>query len=337
MMRRWLKYMILAYTSTVVCASCERRPLTDQSYNVWIDLEIEDEITNYELESLPETMVVSFYDPESGQRVNSNNYYIGSEGGYVNIPPGNYDIVVYNAARETTVLDSEYGAHDELMAYTDEVSDFEMSQMSDFLKARAALHATKAEEDGRLPEELDYPIVQTPDHLFVGRFENHTVPVQTDESQVHVIPMRAETVVKTYTVDVRVLQGAEYISSVDALLSGMVYSNYISHNDLSDKPVTIKFSLAVSDDKTFLTGSFETFGKMPSTISRLYLDLLVTDISGEQHIYSKDVTEQFNEGNTSQEIIVNESISVDEPEDGGGGGFSPDVDDWEEENDDLII
>ena len=275
MMRRWLKYMILAYTATVVCASCERRPLTDQSYNVWIDLEIEDEITNYELESLPETMVVSFYDPESGQRVNSNNYYIGSDGGYVNIPPGNYDIVVYNAARETTNIDAEYGAHDELMAYTDEISDFEMNQMADFLKARATLHATKAEEDGTLPDELDYPIVQTPDHLFVGRCESHAVPVQTDESQVHVIPMRAETVVKTYTVDVRVLQGAEYISSVDALLSGMVYSNYISHNVLSDKPVTIKFSLAVSDDKTFLTGSFETFGKMPATISRLYLDLPV--------------------------------------------------------------
>ena len=28
--------------------SCERRPLADQSYNVYLDLEIEDEITNYE-------------------------------------------------------------------------------------------------------------------------------------------------------------------------------------------------------------------------------------------------------------------------------------------------
>ena len=55
---------VLAVLLLSAVLSCERRPLVDQISNVYLDLEIEDEITNYELESLPSLMKVNFYDPE---------------------------------------------------------------------------------------------------------------------------------------------------------------------------------------------------------------------------------------------------------------------------------
>ena len=59
-------YLILAVLLLSAVLSCERRPLVDQISNVYLDLEIEDEITNYELESLPSLMKVNFYDPDTG-------------------------------------------------------------------------------------------------------------------------------------------------------------------------------------------------------------------------------------------------------------------------------
>ena len=74
--------------------SCERRPLSDQSYNVYLELEIEDEITNYELESLPEVMKVNFYDPQTEALMYED--FVGPQGGDLSVPPGTYHMVVYN-------------------------------------------------------------------------------------------------------------------------------------------------------------------------------------------------------------------------------------------------
>ena len=304
--------------------SCERRPLSDQIYNVYLDLEIEDEITNYELESLPEVMKVNFYDPQTEALMYED--FVGPQGGDLSVPPGTYHMVVYNFGTESTVIGRE-SQHSQVVAYTNEISDFMKGQLSAFLAARSSLHATK--NDGVEEEK----VVNQPDHMFVAREREIEVPVQvSSDDGPYVITSTASTVVETYTVDVRDVTGTQYISSVSAIMSGMVQSHFLGHNIKSDIPVSIYMELETEGNA--LTGSFNTFGKKPGVESRLILDLLVTDTGGDEHIYSFDVTDQFKD-NTGQHIKVIDNIVIEEPE--GGGGLAPDVDDWDDVNTDIII
>ena len=66
-MRRRINWSIAAGIVAVLLVSCERRPLSDQVYNVYLDLEIEDDIVNYPLDEhdewLPERMYEAAFLP----------------------------------------------------------------------------------------------------------------------------------------------------------------------------------------------------------------------------------------------------------------------------------
>ena len=306
--------------------SCERRPLADQSYNVYLDLEIEDEITNYELESLPEVRKVNFYDPQTEALMYED--FVGPQGGDLSVPPGTYHMVVYNFGTESTVIGRE-SQHSQVVAYTNEISDFIKGQMQTFLAKRASLHATK--NDGVEDEK----IVNQPDHLLVSIEQNVEVPVQAEGDRQHVIHTTAETVVETYKITVRDIKGGQYIRSVSALISGMVRSHYIGADVDSDMPATIYFDMYTDDTRTVLNGTFNTFGKHPGVESVLTLDLLVVDTGGGEHIFSYDITDQFKD-NEDHVLEVIGDFEVREPAE-GGGGLAPDVDDWDDVNTDIII
>ena len=318
-------YLILAVLSLSAVLSCERRPLVDQISNVYLDLEIEDEITNYELESLPSLMKVNFYDPDTGELLFED--FVGPHGGDIWVAPGTYHMVVYNFGTESTIIGRE-SQHSRAVAYTNEIPDYLKGQLRTFLAARASMHVSK---NGDSPDEN---IVNTPDHLFVANGYGVDIPVQVaGESGQHVISARAETVVETYNITVREIRGGQYISSVSALISGMVRAHYIGAGEDSDTPATIYFDMHMDDTRTVLSGSFNTFGKHPGVESVLTLDLLVKDTGGGEHIFTFDLTDQF-EDNEDQTLEVIGDFEVTKP---SGGGLDPGVGDWEDEDIDIII
>lgn len=333
-MRRRMNWSIAAGIVAVLMVSCERRPLSDQVYNVYLDLKIEDDIVNYPLDEhdewLPERMKVNFYDPQTGTLEHED--YVKPQGGYLNVPPGNWHMIVYSFdydVQESTPVRNE-GSHADMEAYTNEISDFQKGQLSQFLAMRAEMYATK---NGEMPQEK---IKNQPEHLFVAREMNVEIPVQVDSDDGPFrISTTAGTVVETYTIEVHDVIGAQYISSVSAIISGMVESHFLGRNEKSDVPVSLFMDLDVNG--TSLSGKFNTFGKFPGAESELIiLDLLVTDTGGGEHLYHKDVTDQFRD-NDSQHIQITDRIEVEEPENSGGGGLAPDVDDWDDGGEGNII
>ena len=307
-------------------ASCERRPLMEQSNNVYLDLELDTDIVNYEVTGLPDVMKVNFYHPDTEELLYED--FVGPQGGDLSVPPGTYHMVVYNFGTESTVIGRE-SQHSQVVAYTNEISDFIKGQMQTFLAKRASLHATK--NDGVEDEK----IVNQPDHLLVSTEQNVEVPVQAEGDRQHVIHTTAETVVETYKITVRDIKGGQYIRSVSALISGMVRSHYIGADVDSDMPATIYFDMYTDDTRTVLNGTFNTFGKHPGVESVITLDLLVVDTGGGEHIFSYDITDQF-KGNEDHILEVVGDFEVREPAE-GGGGLAPDVDDWDDVNTDIII
>ena len=89
----------------------------------------------------------------------------------------------------------------------------------------------------------------------------------------------------------------------------------------------------MDDTRTVLSGSFNTFGKHPGVESVLTLDLLVKDTGGGEHIFTFDLTDQF-EDNEDQTLEVIGDFEVTKP---SGGGLDPGVGDWEDEDIDIII
>ena len=86
-------------------ASCERRPLMEQSNNVYLDLELDTDIVNYEVTGLPDVMKVNFYHPDTEELLYED--FTEADGGPLGVPPGTYDIVVYNFGTESTIIRGE--------------------------------------------------------------------------------------------------------------------------------------------------------------------------------------------------------------------------------------
>lgn len=315
----------------LLAGSCQRRPFSQRTTGVDLRLRIETEIVNNADVEMPENMRVDMFDVETGDLKYTD--YVGPEGGYIYPEPGMYDMVVYNIGTEATQIRNER-CFDEVEAYTDDVSAFIKSQLAKFLEMRAkerSQSAVEAEEER---------VVWQPDHLFVGRKLGVAVPMFLEEEgrREIVIELEAESVVETWVVEVRPVEGTQWIDGVVSLMSGQAESTLIASGEDTENQVSVYFEMEVmdNDDGTkSLKGTFNTFGKLPHARSDLSFDLNVTDTGGNDHHFRFDVTDRF-EDNEERYILIEQKIVIEEPK-AGAGGFDPKVEDWEDVNTDIKL
>ena len=77
-----------------------------------------------------------------------------------------------------------------------------------------------------------------------------------------------------------------------------------------------------------LKGKMNTFGVHPDNLTGATLDLNIQDTGGTDFTYHFDVSDQF-QNNDLRYILIEEPIVVEEPK-VVGGGFKPEVDQWED-------
>lgn len=334
---RKIVYIVLLF---VLLTSCELRPLDQLNKNLFLRLNLELRVDNVNTLSQPEIMKVIFYDPNTNKRYTED--YIPPEGGPISIPPGNYDIIVYNFDTESTMIRNDNNRL-RIEAYTNESSARVRNNTINSIK-RSIAQKTKAPTDEENVEPVDSAwlkaieklenskIVYEPDHLFVAR-DNITVYERTGEQ---VIETYAETVVETYFLSIRVVN-IKYIATATALLTGQIGSNFISlpkEDGKSDDDVTLLFQMTAgtdSLDNDVVLATFNTFGKLPGKESRLWLTIILTSQTGESVVWHRDITDEFLD-NPEKQIIIEEPIIVPIPETGTGGGFQPGVGEWDEEH-----
>ena len=332
------KSLILSFLLCLLaCVGCVRRPFVENRTEINLSLKIQMSVEHEMNIPEPELVRVCLCDPETGKIEYED--YLGPHGGYIYPKPGIYDIMVYNINTESTIVKNENNLFT-AEATTGEISKFLKSQLKRFLTARQVAKrkaelkdTTGTDSDTKVPLEK---IVNEPDHVFVGKKDNIEIPtLQAGESRDLVIQMDATSIVEVWKVRMTDVKGTEYISQVSALMTGMVESKMMYSGKISDNAVTIYFEMKVGEDKKSLEATFRTFGKNPLFENLLELDLNVTDTGGEEHYHHFDVTDQFDE-NKDHLIIVDEPVEIEKPQT-GGGGFAPEVDDWEDVNTDIII
>lgn len=344
-MRKTGNIFLFLVVALILVGACQRRPFAVSQSKVTLDLEVNTNIINHVQAELPENMRVDLYDPETAQLVYTD--YVGPQGGYIHPAAGIYDMIVYSIGSETVLIHNEHDYH-EIEAYTNEVSAFIKSQLSQFLakrsmaaKERAAKELSVSVGGGtKEPVQTEEPIVNQPDHMFVGWYHNLEVPVVYEDDPVQEIYVEVDlhTIVQTWQVEVQTVEGSQWITDMVSLMSGQRGSVHIGPNIASEKVVSVFFDMKVEDREDggkCLKGKFNTFGKHPDYTSGLSFDLNIKDSGGGDHLFHFDVTDQFTD-NEDRYILIKEKIVIEEPK-VEGGGFQPVVDEWEDVITDIIL
>ena len=315
-----VRYILLVAVAALLAVACQRRPIEEEYLRIYLDLDIEREVVNYEVgENEPGLMRVAFFDAVSGEYLSHD--FVSQDGGYIFAPYGDVDMVVYNIeAGETHVRN--YYVWADIEAYTDEISEQQRSRFTRYLQSRV---------DTR-PSYDDIRVI--PGHLFVARERNLHIPRHISQD-VYIIHATAKTVVESWTVEVNGITGMEWVGSVSMMISGQAGTHFVAVDEDSTIPIALYFDVVSAQRRSMtMTSRFETFGRERTSGDKALLSILFTDIQGHSYMYNFDVSAQM-ENNPAQHIVINGDINIPKPE--IGGGFKPEVDDWKEYEYDIEI
>ena len=348
-MNKTASRILLAITLAAALCSCHRRPLEDMQEKVKIRVAVNvkavaNVTTNIYNEKIPvpslptDMMRVMVYDTNTKNLltqafISSKSYdEDGNQvlSGDLSISFGTYDFLVYNFDTPTTLVTSENNENS-ILAYTQEISSAMRTRL---------LGNTKADTD-------EYGnILNEPDHLVVAR--EHDLVVSPHDTVV-VIKTTATTIIDTYYLQIHV-EGMQFASSATAVISGLSPSNRFGLNLRTDDPTASEaFDLYKSTDdnlpgenKDVLCAVFNTFGKIPDVTSNLYVTFNVIDTAGNLVTYTTSLDTVFKTEDAIERhwLLINDTFVIPDPgvkPNPGNGGFQPQVDDWEEEEGNMIL
>ena len=309
--------------TVLLSGACQRRPFAENRSRVVIVLNINTDIINHTQEELPENMRVDLYNPETSELVFTD--YVGPTGGVIHPAPGVYDMIIYSIGTESTQVQNESN-YKTIEAFTSEVSGYLRSQMAEFLTKDSDSYA------GDLA-------VNQPDHIFVGWYDGLDIPVTYEDEPVIVVTVdvEAHTLVETWQVEICNVEGTENVSEVTALVSGQEGSVHIGPNTSTDRIVSVFFDMKVEtgdNGRKVIKGKYNSFGQHPDRKHETIIDISVKNRGGGQQIFHFDVTDQMKD-NPKQYILIQDPIKIEET--GGGGGFQPVVDEWDDIHTDIIL
>lgn len=329
-----MKQLMMILMCALCALSCRRVPLYDAESGVYIKInvythaliDLPDDITK-ELPQkyidkidgrLPEKMQVNFYDIENHNLV--TKAFMGPEGGYVDIAPGVYDILIFSIDNDYTRVD-KMQSRGSIYAFTSQ-------------SGSRYLPMSKGENGESQPMEC--AIIHEPDHLYVARKESVIIPEHSVVDETVEIYANAATIIDTYILRAINIKNIQNIKNVEVAFSGQARCKYLWDGRYNQDEAFITVDCYVDIEGGELVTIFNTFGKQPNSYNYVLLSINQTSTyPGLEFVF--DVTDQFdNPDNTNHVIIVSDEIDV--PDSGsGGGGLDPEVSDWDEEHKNVDI
>ncbi len=329
-----MKKVLLAILFTLTIISCRRIPLYDAESGVYIKIKIDTQ-ANLDLQEdivknlpqkyldkiygrLPEKMQVNFYDVETHDLVYKE--FIGPEGGYVDISPGVYDIIIFS-------IDNDYTRVDKM-------------------ESRGSIYALTGQNGSRLLtltkgdamlEPMEFPVIKEPDHLYVAKKESVIIPEHSVVDETIEIYFSASTIIDTYIFKATNVKNIQNVKSVEVCFSGQASCKHLWDRRFNQNDALISVDCYADVKNNELITVFNTFGKLPNNYNFVFLSINNPGNNAEGREFVFDVTDQFdNPDNTAHLIIVSDEIDVPAPG-SGYGGFEPDITDWDEEHRDIDI
>lgn len=312
-------FRIVSGSSTLfalaVFTGCRFRPLEDPEYNTRLNVRVNtDAISNVTCdiynpklkiqEIAPVAMHVLFYDVKSNavaaesfiSEVSADTDGTRVLSGNLQLSPGHYRMLVYDFGTDAVKV-QDYSSWNTAEAVTDPVPSSVKN-----------VFGVKADGSGAVD------IREQPEHLVVARNSDEHVPYHEG---VYTIETEAETVVESYYLQIKV-DGLEYVSSAQAVLTGMVGSNLISSGRwVSEPPVAVWFRLEKSDDGgvPVICTVFNTFGRIDSSGNSLEVTFDIKTKTGDSVRRTFDISDLFLSENSMKHhwLLLDETIKIDPP------------------------
>lgn len=268
----------------------------------------------YAPDANPAGMCLFFY-PKDGQGSVSRFDLSGSEGGQIEVETGAYRVLCYNNDTEG-VLFSGMDNFDTHAGYTREGSIFEPIYGTGISSARV--------------DDSDERVAICPDMMWGCT----AADVEIGETGVQIITLHPEELVCTYTYEIRNVKNLKYATQMCASLSGMAPSLAFTTGGMGTDRVTLPFE-AKSDGESTITGRFHTFGNNGADAAVHELLLYVWMMDGAKYYYRFDVTRQVDEAEDRRHVhLIIDQVEFPQPIT-NGSGFSPSIDEWISEEEDI--
>ena len=340
-MKRFLAYVTMAAVLLIFSAGCRRIPLYDRSTRVDIiidqDRELDHDIVmsvEKPLEKIytdkiegvvPAHYEVLVYDTVTDELVSSN--IVGEKGGSLSIFPGTYHLVIYSFGTEST-QQKDLHNRNTANAFTTDITVSKGEVIKSKINEPASEPVSKGYEDD--------PVINEPDHLYTSNEMDVTIDAFTGGEQAVTIHTTVSTILDVYSLEVLNIKGAENIEKVEAFVTGQILSNYFGRPERDSSPATVYVDMSVDVENSRLYTVFNTFGKLPGEQNQIFLDITVT--GGGQYRYIYDVTDQFDDPDNEDHQLIIDGEIIDIPKaEHGGGGFRPEIDEWEREDIDVPL
>lgn len=264
----------------------------------------------------PKSMSLYLFPQDGGKALRYE--FAGHKGGKIRVPAGHYDALCLNSDTEGIYYRN-----------ADKRTTFEVTTRTTTLLSRLSSLGVPSQNAPRAEGTKNERVALEPDRVWSDHTENIQLKKATDGQSLTLYP---EISIHTCTIEIRNAENLKYVSGVSASISTMAGGMLpgIGPNALSEERVTIPFGVAMSADKTTITGGIQSFGHCPTTQNSHKLVIYAVLADGSKWYYTYDVTEQFHTAPDPQHVhILLEKLPIPKPI-VDGGGFDPSVDEWED-------
>ena len=224
-------------------------------------------------------------------------------------------MLIYDYGTDDTLV-KDYHSWDKACAYTDKAASYIANQYS---------------SKGEVPE-----VRVEPEHLVVARNSDEHIPYHFGLYTIHT---EARSVVESWYLQIKV-DGLQYVSGAQALLRGMVGSNFIATDTRVNVPETsLWFKMVKSDDNgtPVICAVFNTFGHIEGSVNDLEVTFDLTRTDGKVFRHTFDISDLFRSDNAVLHhwLLLEKTIKIDPPK--TSGGYDPVIGDWDDEHKEIEI
>lgn len=297
--------------------SCEHKELC-YDHSDAVDVEVVFDWCNAP-DASPESMSLYLF-PAGGEALRYE--FTDCRGGTIRVPVGSYEALCLNSDTENVTYRN--AERRETFEVTTRTAD-----LLSGLSVLGVLSDGVPRVDGTESERVILP----PDMLWSDYAESVELKPTAGTPTVTLSP---EMSICRYTVEIRNAANLKYVSGISGSLSSMAESLYpgVGCDATCKTGATIPFDAAVSADKSTVTGELFAFG-CPSARKTHTLTVYAVLSDESKWYYTYDVTDQIHSAPDRRDVhIVLDGLPLPKPI-VNGGGFQPDVDDWQSVNVDI--
>lgn len=301
-----LKNLFFILSVTIVnifMVGCERRDLTDlPTSSLYIKTIWEDDI-----KAKSQFFYVAVYNQDGKSDVITS--FIESDGGYVSVPRGKYDILIYSFDFESIII----------------------KLTKEFFTSYATTTQAKPNNVFKIFKPNEKTLNETDTLFYTGTYEGIDIDYSDNEYIVEIAP---KNIIKHFEIRVGVTN-PESIGDIHGVVSGLSGSYLLGRKETANDSVSVKTRLRLDKDKKYLIFNFNTFGLIPN--STHYINVDVELMNNENRFFGFNITRELkripNGGIITLDSIVDLPIVTV-----GGGGIGASVGDWGgEEGVDIIL